>query len=88
MSGQVVRAGENLTANPTSVGLDTRMETHVAGQHVRAGETPAANVTQIGLGARVGRAGLVAGGHVLGQPVMQAEHLAANGAHVGHLLSA
>ena len=84
----MVRAGENLAANPTSVGLDTRMETHVAGQHVRAGETPAANVTQIGLGARVGRAGLVAGGHVLGQPVVKAEHLATNGAHVGHLLSA
>jgi len=36
VSGEVVRARENLTAHATSVGLDAGVQTHVPGEHVAA----------------------------------------------------
>ena len=62
------------------------MQSHMSGEHVGAGKAAATNVAQVGLGATVCRPRLVPRGHVLGQPIVQGEHLAANGADVGHLV--
>jgi len=73
-------------AHLARVRLDARVQAHVAGQHVGAGEGSPAHIAGIGFGNIVsGIAGLVARGHVLGQAVVQREHLAAGGANVGHI---
>lgn len=85
MCRQVVRSGEDLTADAACVGFHACMQTHMPRQHVGPCEGTLANVAQVSFG-RIGLV-LVAifmpRSHMLGESVVQAEHLAADGTHVG-----
>ena len=70
-----------LSTNPTGVGLDPGVKPHVPRQHVGPREGPVAEVAHVRESTpAVRRSRLVPGGHVLGQPVGDAEDLAADGA--------
>ena len=86
VGAQMVRPAEYLAAYLARVRFYPRVQPHVSGEHVRPRETPLAHVAQVGLGGRVlGPLPAMPRRHVLGQTIVQAEHLPAHGANVRHV---
>lgn len=85
MRRQVVGPREHLAADSTSVGFDARVQSHVPRQHVAPRERSLAHLAQVGFGRRVAvlSPALVPGRHVLGEAVVETEHLSADGTNVG-----
>jgi hypothetical protein len=83
----VVGPRKYLSTNAARVRFYSCVQSHVSGEHVTASEGPLANVAQVRLGGRLPGvlAALVPRRHVLGQPIVQTEHLTADGAHVRHV---
>jgi len=87
VGGEVVRPAEHLAAHPAGVGLDAGVEPHVPGQHVAPREAPLAHVAEVGLAGGLDGFRFMSARHVLRQPVVQREHLAADRTHVRQILA-